>query len=421
MDILIKSAHIIDPVSPYNETVKDILIKNGIIKKIADKIDEPNINVFDASGKFVSTGWFDLCADFCDPGYEFKEDIGSGINAAIAGGYTSVAITPSTLPVIQSKAQIEYVLNKSAGSLADVYPFGSITNDCDGKDIAELYDMKQAGAVAFSDSKKAIQDSGLLLRILQYAKSIDTKLILFSEDKSITGSSIVNESANATLSGFKGQPSIAEDIMVQRNIALCEYAGVPVHLSCISTKRSVELIREAKLKGIKVTCDVAAYNLLLDDSVLNSFDSNYKVKPFLRSRNDVEGLIEGILDGTIDAVCSNHKPQDDESKKVEFDYASFGITSLEVTFGILKTVLGKITDIGKIIQLITQNPRTILSLNPVSVAENQNACITIFDKDLKWKYDLLKTKSKSSNSPFHDVTFTGKAIAVINKNQFAAC
>lgn len=410
--MLIKSARIIDSRSPYNDQVKDILIKDGIIEKIADNIAAQG-DVIDASGKCISVGWFDMKVNFCDPGYEFKEDLTSGCNAAVAGGFTGVALMPSTLPALQSKSQIDYVLTKTKNSLVEVYPLGAVTVNRDGKDLCEMYDMKLAGAIAFTDDKRAIQDSGMLNRALLYAKNIGSLIITFADDKNISGSGSVNESANTTLLGFKGVPSLAEELMVARDIQISEYTNAPVHISCISCARSVELIAEAKLKRIPVTCDVAAYSLLSDDSDLKTFDSNFKVKPPLRNSSDVAALRQGVIDGTIDAIVSDHNPQELESKDVEFDYASYGMIGLESFFGLVMKSLGDKMDLETLIEKFTTNPRHILNLEVPHLTEGSAANLTLFDVTTPWTFTKEDIKSKSKNTPYFGMEFTGKPIRVI--------
>lgn len=412
--MLIKSARIIDTHSPHNDTVKDILIIDGVITEISDNIVEPHEAVIDATGKCISIGWFDMKVNFRDPGEEFKEDLITGCNAAAAGGFTGVALMPSTQPALQTKAQIEYVLTKTRDNVVNVYPVGTLSVNRDGKDMAEMYDMKLAGAVAFSDDKRTVQDSGLLNRALLYAKNIESRIITFAEDKNIAGSGSVNESANTTLLGFKGIPTLAEELIVARDIQLSEYTNTPIHISCISCAKSVQLISEAKRNGIKVTCDVAAYSLLNDDGDLNTFNSNFKVKPPLRSKADVEACRQGVIDNTIDAIVSDHCPQDFESKEVEFDYASYGMTGLETFFGVVLKSIGNKINLAKLIEKFTTNPRKILGIEVPELKEGAKANLTIFDIQTKWSFTKSDTKSKSNNSPYIGQEFIGKAIKVIN-------
>ena len=409
--MLIKSARIIDSRSPYNDQVKDLLIKDGIIEKISDNITGQG-EVIDARGKCISIGWFDMKVNFCDPGHEYKEDLTSGCNAAIAGGFTGVALMPSTQPALQSKSQIDYVLTKTKNSLIDVFPVGAVTVNRDGKDLCEMYDMKLAGAVAFTDDKRAIQDSGMLSRALLYAKNINSLIITFAEDKNISGNGSVNESANTTLLGFKGAPSLAEELMVARDIQISEYTDAPVHISGISCAKSVALIAEAKQKRIQVTCDVAAYSLLNDDSALKTFDSNFKVKPPLRNSSDVEALRQGVIDGTIDVIVSDHNPQEPESKDVEFDYASYGMIGLESFFGLVMKSLGDKMDLETLIEKFTTNPRHILNLDVPCLTEGAAANLTLFDVNTSWTFTKADIKSKSKNTPYLGMEFIGRPVFV---------
>lgn len=410
--MLIKSACIIDSRSPYNGKVKDILITDGRIEKISDSLSATG-EVIDAKGKYVSIGWFDMKVNFCDPGYEYKEDLISGCNAALAGGFTGVALMPSTQPALQTKSQIEYVLTKTKNHVVDVYPVGALTVNREGIDLCEMYDMKQAGAVAFTDDKRAMQDSGILCRALLYSKNIESLVLTFADDKTISGSGSVNESANTTALGFKGMPSLAEELMVARNIQLSEYTETPVHISGISCAKSAELIAQAKIKRIQVTCDVAAYNLLNDDSELKTFDSNFKVKPPLRNASDVLALRQGVLDGTIDVIVSDHNPQDLESKEVEFDYASYGMIGLESFFGVVMKSLGDKMDLESLIKKFTINPRHILKIDVPQLAEGAVANLTLFDITTPWIFSKDVIKSRSKNTPYLGTNFIGKPYRIV--------
>jgi dihydroorotase len=418
MNILIKSAHIIDPSSQHNGKVMDLLIENGIITSIASKITpKKNVKTIEAKKLYASTGWLDMQVSFCDPGFEHKEDLNSGIRAAIAGGFTGVAVVSSTNPPIHSKAEVEYIKNKTANSIVDVYPVGALSYKQEGKDIAEMYDMHQAGAVAFSDDKKAISDAGLLTRALLYSQNFGGVIMTHCDEKSISLEGKMNEGVTSTMLGLKGTPALAEEMMVSRNIFLAEYTKAPVHISNVSTQKSVALIRQAKATGIKVTASVNAYNIALDETALTGFDSNYKLNPPLRTQADIEALKKGIVDKTIDVITSDHRPQDIESKDIEFDYASNGMIGLESAFGLINTNKEKIK-LETVIQALTINPRNILKLNQPRIAEGERANLTLFDPELEWVFDKNAIQSKSANTPFIGTTFKGKVIGIINKGQF---
>lgn len=418
MNILIKSARIIDLFSPFNGKVMDILIENGVITSIAATIvPKKTVKTITSKNLCVSVGWMDMQANFCDPGFEHKEDIQTGVNAAATGGYTAVALVSSTLPTIHSKAEVEYIKNKSANSIVEVYPVGTLSYKQEGKDIAEMYDMHLSGAVAFSDDKKAVNDAGLLMRALLYAKNFGGLIITHCDEKAISQDGKMNEGVVSTMLGLKGIPALAEELMVNRNIFLAEYTDAPIHLANISTERSVALIKQAKEKGIKITAAVNAYNLTLPETLLAGFDSNYKLNPPLRTPKDIEALKKGITDGTIDVITSDHRPQDIESKDVEFDYAANGMIGLESAFALVNSNKDKIK-LEALIKTLTVNPRTILKLKQPKIAPGEPANITLFDPELEWTFDKQAIKSKSRNTPFIGQTFKGKVIGIINKNQF---
>jgi dihydroorotase len=417
MNILLKSAHIIDSQSPHNGKVMDVLIENGIIKSIKSKISpDKNVKIIEAENLHVSAGWVDMQVNFCDPGFEHKEDLKSGISAASAGGYTGVAIVSSTNPPIHSKAEVLYIKNKTADFIIDVYPIGTLSHKQEGQEIAEMYDMKQAGAVAFSDDKKTINNAGLLQRALLYAQNFEGLIITHCDDKSISQDGKMNEGITSTQLGLKGIPALAEEIMVERNIFLAEYTNAPIHIANVSTQKSVELIRRAKAKGLKVTASVNAYSIALDDTCLIDFDSNYKLNPPLRTKVDIEALRKGIIEGTIDVITSDHRPQDIESKDIEFDHASNGMIGLESAFGLINSNKGKIK-LETIIETLTTNPRNILKLQPTIIKEGEQANITFFSPDLEWTFEKKHIQSKSSNTPFIGNKFKGKVLGIINKKQ----
>ncbi len=417
MNILIKSAHIIDSKSPYNGKVMDILIENGSIRSINAKIiPEKNVKIIAYDNLHISTGWVDMQVNFCDPGFEHKEDLESGLKAAAVGGFTEVAIVSSTHPTIHSKAEVLYIKNKTITSIIDVHPIGTLSHKQEGKDISEMYDMHQAGAVAFSDDKKTIDNAGLLVRALQYAQHFGGMIITHCDEKSISSDGKMNEGVYSTQLGLKGMPALAEELMVNRNILIAEYVNTPIHIANISTQKSVELIKQAKAKGLKVTASINAYNIALDESSLTDFDSNYKLNPPLRTKTDIEALKDGLADGTVDAISSDHRPQNIESKDVEFDYASNGMIGLETAFGLINSNKGKIK-LATIIDSLTINPRHILRLKPAQIMEGENANLTLFNPDFEWIFERKDIQSKSSNTPFLGTRFKGKVIGIFNKKQ----
>src|ERR1700712_365751 len=396
MNLLIKSATVIDPNSPFNQQVVDILIEKGIITKIAPEL-EADAELIEAEGLFVSPGFFDLNCNIGELGLETKEDLKTGTAAAAAGGFTGLALMPNTIPPVHSKAEIEYLMNRAKRNLVDVYPLGAISHKREGKDLAEMYDMFLSGAKAFTDGNRPVQDAGLMERALLYAQGFDALIMSYPEDTAIAGKAKVNEGEMSTLLGMKGIPSLAEELMIARDLYLAEYTGSRIHFSTISTVRSVELIRDAKKKGLQVTCDVAVHHLLLTDEALAGFDSQYKVKPPLRTKKDVSALIKGLKDGTIDAIVTQHTPHEVEFKDVEFEVAEYGIIALQTAFSIaLKAGL----TVDTIIQKMAINPRKILNIEVPVIAEGNKANLVVFDKDAEWTYDKFTNKSKSYNSPF---------------------
>lgn len=413
MNLLIKSATITDPNSPFNHQVTDILIEKGVIVKITPGI-EADVEVFNAAGKHIAPGFFDLNCNIGELGLETKEDLHTGTKAASAGGFTGLALMPNTQPVVHSKSEVEYIVNKAHNNLVDVYPLGAISHKCEGKDLAEMYDMYQSGAKAFTDGKNPVQDAGLMERALLYAKGFGAPIFSYPEDRSIAGKAKVHEGEISTYLGMKGIPALAETLMIARDLYLAEYTDSPIHFSTVSTRHSVELIRNAKAKGIKVTCDVAAHHLVLTDETLLGFDALYKVKPPLRTADDVEALLSGLKDGTIDAIVSQHTPQEVEFKDVEFEIAEYGITGLQTAFS-LAVQAGLNADM--IVQKLSVNPRRIINTDVPAVAEGNKANLVVFDIAQQWVFTKQSNHSKSYNSPFIEKQLTGKVLLTCNNNK----
>jgi dihydroorotase len=413
MNLLIKSATILDPGSAFHQQIADILIGNGLITRIAEDI-EADAELIEAAGKYVSPGFFDLNCNIGELGLETKEDMYSGTSAAAAGGFTGVALMPNTIPPIHSKAEIEYLVNRAKNNLVDVYPLGTISHKREGKDLAEMYDMYLSGAKAFTDGNRPVQDAGLMERALLYAQGFDALVFSYPEDTAIAGKAKVNEGEISTLLGMKGIPSLAEELMIARDLYLAEYTVSKIHFSTISTARSVELIREAKRKGIEVTCDVAAHHLVLTDEALLGFDSMYKVKPPLRTKDDVSALIKGLKDGTIDAIVTQHTPHEVEFKDVEFEVAEFGITGFQTA---LALALRSGLPVELLIDKLAINPREILGVAVPVIAEGEQANLVLFDTDAEWEFNGKNNRSKSVNSPFMGQNLKGKVLLTYNNQQ----
>jgi dihydroorotase len=413
MNLLIKSATISDPGSPFNQQVVDVLIENGHISKIAPTVTSDHES-FDAQGKYLAPGFFDLNCNIGELGLETKEDLHTGTRAAAAGGFTGVALMPNTQPPIHSKAEIEYLVNRAKNNLVDFYPLGTISYKREGKDLAEMYDMYQSGAKAFTDGNRPVQDAGLMERALLYTKGFNALVLSYPEDTAIAGKAKVHEGEVSTLLGMKGIPALAEELMVARDLYLAEYTESRIHFSTISTERSVDLIREAKKKGLQVTCDVAVHHLLLTDKALMGFDSQYKVKPPLRTQQDVKALLTGLKDGTIDAIVSQHTPHEVEFKNVEFEMAEFGIINLQTAFA---TALEAGLSLEMIIEKMAVNPRKILNVEVPVIAEGNKANLVVLNKDAEWVYDKSNNKSKSYNSPFIGKKLKGSVLLTYNNNK----
>jgi dihydroorotase len=416
MNILIKQTTLINPISQHHSKVVDILIEKGIISQIKKIIpNEKNYKTIEANGLYTSIGWIDMQVNFCDSGNEHKETLETGLKASAKGGFTGVCVMSGTNPPMHNKAQIEYIKNKTKDGLVDVYPIGTVSYNQEGKDIAEMYDMQKSGAVAFSDYKKTIKDAGLILRALQYSANINSFIITHCDDKTISHDGQMNEGVVSTKLGLKGMPALAEELMLQRNIQILEYAGGKMHIPSISTKGSVELIKKAKAKKLNITCGVAAYNLLLDETELIGFDTNYKVSPPLRTKEDIDALKKGIIDGTIDVVVSDHNPQDIESKDLEFDLADFGMIGTQIAFNVLLTAIPKIAA-EKLVEVISTNARKVLGLNDVTIKEGEPANLTLFTLEGTTVIAEKENASKSKNTPLFGKTLNGKVVCVINNN-----
>ncbi|HEY0055375.1 MAG TPA: dihydroorotase [Pedobacter sp.] len=413
--ILIRSVTILHPASKFHNKIADVVIANGKFEQIANKIDAKNdVVLIDGAGKYLSPGFFDLNANFGEPGLETKEDLVSGTAAAIAGGFTGVAVQPATNPVIHSKSEVSYIVNRTKNFLVEVHPVGCVSQNRDGVDLAELYDMRMSGAIAFSDGTRPVSDSGLMSRALLYAKGFDGLIFSFPEDTSIAGKGKMNEGIVSTYLGMKGIPALAEEVHISRDLYLAEYNDCPVHFSTISSANSVELIRKAKKKGLKVSCDVAAHHLVLTDDALNDFDSNYKVKPPLRTSDDVSALLKGLKDGTIDAIVSQHTPHEIEFKEVEFEIASFGIIGLQT---VLPLALKAEISPEMLVEKLAINPRKVLNVPVPGFEEGEKANFVLFDVNAEWIFDSKTNKSKSSNSPFINSTLKGKVLLAYNNGQ----
>jgi dihydroorotase len=415
MNILIKSAKIIDAKSEFHNTIQDLLIEKGVISQIGKNLKNPKkYKEIRFDNLHVSQGWFDSSVCFGEPGFEERETIKNGLKTAARSGFTAVAMNSNTNPVIDCNADVTFVSSKSERNAVTLLPIGALTKDGNGEDLAELYDMKTAGAVAFYDYKQPIANPNLMKLALQYTSNFNGLVCSFPQDNKITGLGVMNENITSTSLGLKGIPNLSEDLQVSRDLFLLEYTNGKLHIPTISTAGSVALIREAKKKKLDVTCSVAIHNLFFNDKILSDFDTAYKVLPPLRTEDDVEALIEGIKDGSIDMVTSDHNPLDIEHKKVEFDHAAYGTIGLESAFGALQTMF----TLKKTVDLLTKGKsRFGLEQTPINVGNKLN--ITLFNPDIKYTFSANDILSKSKNAIFEHQNLLGKVYGIIANNQIS--
>lgn len=414
--LLITSVKVILPGNEYHQQTVDVFIEKGKITQIDKtiKVADKNVETIDGTGKILSPGFFDLHANFGEPGLETKEDIRTGTAAAAAGGFTAVAVMPNTEPAIQSRSEVALVVNAAKGNIVDIHPIGAISKKREGKEMAELYDMKQNGAVAFSDGNRSVQQAGLMSRALLYAKGFKGLIFSHAEDESMAGGNKMNEGTMSTYLGMKGIPNLAESLMVSRDLYLAEYTEAPIHFASISTPEAVDLIKKAKAKGLRVTCDVAAHQLVFTDEDIIGFDSNYKVSPPLRTKADAKALIKGVKDGVIDAVVSQHTPQEIEFKNVEFHIAKNGIIGLQT---VLPLLIRAGLNEEQIVHSLAVRPRQILGMAIPQIKAGAMANLVLFDPAKSWTFNEKTNKSKSKNSPLFGQTLKGAVELVINNNQ----
>jgi dihydroorotase len=413
--ILLKHVILHDPSSTHHLKQKDILIENDRIKKIEDHINsEEHFQVIQREGMHVSPGWMDFRSNFAEPGEEYKEGIDHGLDVAAHAGFTAVCIMPSTHPPMDNRRAVEYVLKRSEGHAVNLFPFGTFSANQEGKDLAEWLDMKQGGAIAFSDDKKNVASNALMFKGLKYAQGLNILLADFPMDLQWMKEGQMHEGVKSTSLGMKGIPVEAETIQLARDIMMLEYTGGRLHVGPISCKESIKMIKAAKKKGLQITSEVCHHHLALTDEKLEEFDSRYKMLPPLRSEEHRKELVKAIKNGTIDIVSSDHMPQDYDEKVLEFGLSSFGVPGLETTFSVTFEALG---DLDLTLDTLIRGPRKVLHFNVPTIEEGSIAELTLFDPDLEWVVTPEATVSKSGFSPYLYTSLKGKALGIINKDQ----
>ena len=414
MKFLIKKATIVSPPSIFHLQVKDILIVDGIIQQLSNNITEENCEVISGNNLHISIGWMDIFADFAEPGNEHRETLETGANAAAAGGFTDVMLVPNTNPTVSSKAQVEFLIQRAKNLPINIYPIGSVTKNTEGKELTEMYDMFESGATAFSDGRKSIQQSGILLKALQYVLAKNAVIIQVPDDKSISDAGLMNEGIVSTKLGLPGNPTIAEELMVARDIALLEYTDSHLHITGVSTKKSIDLINNAKKEGCQITCSVTPYHLFFCDEDLQQYDTNLKVNPPLRTRQDVAALQDALRLGDIDCIASHHTPQCSDDKICEFEYAKNGMLTLQIVYGTVNNILN---DTETLVKMLTEKNRNIFNIEIPTIKEGSSACLTIFSPSEKYIFEGSAIVSKSKNCAFVGKKMKGKVIGIFNKGK----
>lgn len=399
MSYLIKNVQLLDPHAPFHEENVDVLIRDGIVVDVAKKLDVPEAKIITGKSLHLSVGWMDVGAQSCDPGFEWREDLYSLAKAALAGGYTDVAVLPNTQPCIHSKAELLYLQDKAKDCIVDIWPLAAISKECKGKDITEFMDMHRAGALAFTDGFHSIQHSGLMRLALLYVKAFDGLVMNRPLDEQLAPNGQIHESALSASLGMPGIPPLAEELMVQRDLYLAEYTGSRLHLSDLSTAGSVDLLRRAKARGLRVTASVMAPHLCFTEEAIRDFNPFYKLSPPLRTEDDRKALCKGVEDGTIDFISSGHRPLEEEAQNRPFFEAAYGMSSLETTFAMLNTFSG--LSLAAITRSLAQGPREVLRLPLPHLAKAQPATLTLFDATATWVPGQdMPWRSKSRNNPF---------------------
>lgn len=417
MKLLIANGYVIDPAQGINSG-RDLLIEDGRVAGLLERGEQlpSGVEVFDATGLIVAPGFIDLHAHLREPGAEYKETIASGAAAAVAGGWTSICAMPNTDPVNDSPAVTRFIIEQAQrAQLANVFPVGALTKGSDGEELSEMGEMKQSGIVAVSDDGRPVPTAGIMRRAMEYARGFDLTVVDHCQDASLAARGVMHEGRWSLILGLQGMPAAAEDVHVIRDCVLAKLTGASVHIAHVSTAGALEAIREAKRSGLPVTCEVAPHHWTLTDEALADYDTNTKMSPPLRSRDHVDALLEGLRDGTIDAIATDHAPHHADEKELEFDQAPFGITGLETAVGLAFDLVNQgVIDLERLVSLCSTNPARIFDLQDRgSLAKNAHADVTILDPACEWVFDVASSKSKSRNTPFHGRSMTGAAVATI--------
>lgn len=415
--LLLRQVTVVDPGGPHHDETVDLLVVEGNIARVGKRLPKNETMEIRLDGLHVSPGWVETRAHFRDPGEEYKQGINNGLDAAAAGGFTQVAVLPSTEPVMDSRSGIEYVMRKAQGHAVRVLPLGALSKGLKGQQLAEHFDMKEAGAVAIGDDQHPVRNARLMLLALQYALNFDGRVITFPLDQDLGAHGQMHEGHMNVRLGMRGIPAMAEAVALARDLALLEYTGSRMHVATVSTAESVGLLRQAKAKKLRVSASVAAHNLLLDDGCLRGFDTNYKVMPPLRDTMHIEALREGVKDGTIDTITSDHRPEDTEHKKVEFPQAASGIIGLETAFAVASTALKGRLSTRKLVDRFCHGPRAVFGLPVPHITEGTVAELSLFLPDHEWTFTASDIVSRSKNTPFIGYHFTGRPVGIIAQGQ----
>lgn len=416
MSVLIRQAKVIDPNSSFHNHVVDLLIENGKVQDISASLEGTADIVLEAPGLCVSPGFVDVFADYREPGYEHKETIATGLNAAAAGGFTNVLLAPNTMPAVTSKSGVQYVLQQAKNHVVQAHSLGAITQDITGKALAEMMDMHRSGAIAFTDGWLPLQNANLMLKAMEYVSAFKGLLLQIPLDAMLASGGLMHEGVFSTQLGMAGIPVLAETIMIYRDIALLRYTGSRLHITGVSTAAGLAMIRAAKQEGLDITCSVTPYHLALTDQALIGYDSVYKVAPVLRSEADRLALIAGLEDGTIDCVASHHRPQEWDAKAKEFEYASDGMNIQEVAFQVMLEAVAGAIPLERIIDALAVRPRAIFGISYSTVAKGADR-LTIFSTEGSTNFTEATKKSLSGNNPFLGKDLKGKIVGIVGNNQ----